>query len=345
MIKLACGASTIALLAALPAAAQDTSSPANSSGGANSVSEVIVTGTRQVGVKAADSAQPIQVVGAQAIQHVGQPDLQDVLQQSVPSFNFQQYGADTAALTVQAALRGLNPNDTLVLVDGKRRHATANLSVDSGDPYSGSATVDLSLIPVGSIDHIEVLTDGAAAQYGSDAIAGVVNIILKTADHGGSLSATGGQYYEGDGNTGSGYINKGFSLGDKGFVNVTIEDRYHGFSRQGGADRRISNPDGSLLSSVVGSVNAGAVNQPGFPNINNIYGDTQYQIYDGFYNSGYNLTDHLQLYSFGSYANREASAFENYRVPSRVTGVTSTGATVIPFPDGFSPREQFKEYD
>ena len=345
MRKLICGASSIALLAAAPALAQEAAGNTTGPSANSTVSEVIVTGTRQTGVKAADSAQPIQVVGAQAIQHVGQPDLQDVLQQSVPSFNVQQYGADTAALTVQAALRGLNPNDTLVLVDGKRRHATANLSVDSGSPYSGSATVDLSFIPVGAIDHIEVLTDGAAAQYGSDAIAGVVNIILKTADHGGVVSATGGQYYEGDGNTGAGYINKGFSLGDKGFVNFTLEDRYHGFSRQGGADRRISNPDGTLLSAVAGTTNAGAANQPGFPNINNIYGDTQYQIYDGFYNAGYNLTDHLQLYSFGSYANRQASAFENYRVPSRVTGVTSTNDPVIPFPAGFEPREKFKEYD
>ncbi|MGC1302894.1 MAG: TonB-dependent receptor [Caulobacteraceae bacterium] len=311
----------------------------------SALSEVIVTGTRQTGIKAVDSAAPIQVVGSQAFQHVGQPSLQDVLQQNVPSFNVQQYGADTAALTVQAALRGLNPNDTLVLVDGKRRNATANLSVDSGSPYSGSATVDLSLIPVGAIDHVEVLTDGAAAQYGSDAIAGVVNIILKNADHGGSISATGGEYFEGDGETGAAYVNKGFNLGDKGFVNVTLEDRYHDFSHQGGADRRLFNPDGSLLSSIAGTTNAGVLGFPGQPNVNRIYGDTQYQLYDGFYNAGYNVSDALQLYSFGSYANRTASAFENYRVPNVVEGVTSTGQTVIPFPNGFNPREQFKEYN
>ena len=345
MRKLICGVSSIALLSGAQMAwAQDSSAPPGSSG-TNQVSEVIVTGTRQTGVRAEDSAQPIQVVGAQAFQHVGEPDLTQTLQQNVPSFNVEQYGADSAALTVQAALRGLSPNDTLVLVNGKRRHDTANLSVDSGSPYSGSASVDLSLIPVGAIDHVEVLQDGAAAQYGSDAVAGVVNIILKTADHGGQISATGGQYYEGDGDTGAFYINKGINLNDKGFFNITVEEKYHDFSRQGGADRRLSNPNGSILPSVAGTTNAGYVNAPGSPNVNNIYGDPAFNLYDGFYNAGYKLTDQIQLYSFGSYAQREASSFENYRVPAKVEGVTSTGGTVIPFPNGFSPREKFDEYD
>ena len=326
------------------ALAQDASQPSSPSE-TNQVSEVIVTGTRQTGMRAEDSAQPIQVVGQQALQHVGEPDLTQVLQQNVPSFNVEQYGGDTAALTVQAALRGLSPNDTLVLVDGKRRHDTANLSVDSGSPYSGSASVDLSLIPVGAIDHVEVLQDGAAAQYGSDAVAGVVNIILKTADHGGSISATGGQYYEGDGATGAFYINKGINLNDKGFVNVTVEEKYHDFSRQGGADRRLSNPNGSTLSSIAGTTDAGYVNQPNSPSVNNIYGDPAFNLYDGFFNSGYKLINQIELYSFGSYAQRVAQAYENYRVPSKVEGVSSTGETVIPFPDGFDPKEKFDEKD
>ena len=351
MRKLLCGASLLALFTAVHGAqAQDATSSAPSpqasgtTGGQNEVGEIIVTGTRQTGVRAEDSAQPIQVVGSQALTHVGQQDITQVLQQNVPSFNVQQYGADAAALTVQAALRGLSPNDTLVLVNGKRRHSTANLSVDSGSPYSGAATVDLSYIPTGAIDHIEVLTDGAAAQYGSDAIAGVVNIILKTADHGGSLSATGGQYYEGDGDTYSWYANKGIALGDKGFLNVTIEDRYHGFSQRGDGDRRISNPDGTPLASTTG-ITAGALNNPDYPNLNHIYGDPTYQLYDGFFNAGYNLTEHVQLYAFGSYGQRVASAFENYRVPTKVEGVTSGGVTTIPFPTGFDPREKFDEED
>ncbi len=346
MRKLLCGVSTLALISAAHGAlAQDANTVAPASPSNNEVSEVIVTGTRQTGVRAEDSAQPIQVVGQQALQHVGEPDLSQALQQNVPSFNVQQYGADSSALTIQAALRGLSPNDTLVLVNGKRRHDTANLSVDSGSPYSGSASVDLSYIPVGAIDHVEVLQDGAAAQYGSDAVAGVVNIILKTADHGGSISGTGGEYYEGDGATGSFYINKGINLNDRGFFNVTVEEKYHDFSRQGGADRRLSSPNGSTLPSVVGTTNAGYAGAPGSPNVNNIYGDSAFNLYDGFYNAGYKVTDQIQLYSFGSYGQRIASAFENYRVPAKVEGVTSAGQTVIPFPNGFSPREKFNEKD
>jgi len=307
------------------------------------VSEVIVTGTRVTGVKAEDSAAPIQVVGASALKRVGQPDLIQALSQNLPSFNAEGYGADTAALTLSAALRGLNPNDTLVLVDGKRRHATANLHVDPSS-FQGAATADLSFIPVGSIDHVEVLTDGAAAQYGSDAIAGVVNIILKDANHGGTLSVTGGQYFEGDGNTGAWSLNNGFALGDRGYINTTIEERYHGFSRQGGADRRVFNLNGTLAAGDNPIDVAGLPGAAGSPNVNNIYGDTQSNTYDGFFTAGYDLGGGVEAYSTGSYGHRLASAFENFRLPSKVTR-TVGGVTIVPFPHGFSPREQIVEDD
>jgi iron complex outermembrane receptor protein len=310
-----------------------------------SVSEVIVTGTRQTGVKAADSAAPIEVVGSTALKQTGYNDLADALAASVPSLNVEQNGGDAAALVVQAALRGLNPNDTLVLVDGKRRNTTADLAVDGGSAYSGSAAVDLSFIPVAAIDHVEVLTDGAAAQYGSDAIAGVVNIILKKSASGGSVSATGGQYYEGDGDTGAWSINKGFSLGDKGFANVTVEERYHDFSEQGFGDRRYTNADGSLASGNDAATVAGVQNAPGYPDENKLNGDPAYNVYNVFYNAGYDLGDGVQAYAFGSYGNRIASHYENYRPPEKVEGTTSTGETVLPFPDGFEPREQIKEQE
>jgi len=138
--------------------------------------DIIVTGTRATGITAAESAAPIKLVGAETIAHVGQPNLNQVLTQLVPSFTAQAFGGDTANLTLSARLRGLSPNHTLVLVNGKRRHGTANLAV-LGGPYQGAATADLDLIAPSSIKRIEVLEDGAAAQYGSDAIAGVINII------------------------------------------------------------------------------------------------------------------------------------------------------------------------
>ncbi len=309
------------------------------------VGEVIVTGTRQTGVKAIDSAAPIQVVGYGALKRVGQPDLIQALSQNLPSFNAAGYGADTAQLTLSAALRGLSPNDTLILVDGKRRHGTGNLAVDAGSPYTGAAAADLSYIPVGAVDHVEVLQDGAAAQYGTDAIAGVVNIILKSSATAGSLSVTGGQYYEGDGKTGSWSLNKGFAIGDKGFINVTAEEVWHGFSRQGGPDQRFFTPDGALLPGLSPVVASGVTAAKGSPDVNNIYGDPTYNIYKGFYNAGYDIADNIQVYSFGSYGHRIAQGYENYRSPGKVSGVNSLGETVYPFPIGFSPKEVLREDD
>jgi iron complex outermembrane receptor protein len=184
-----------------------------------------------VGLKAEDSPAPIQVVGSDAFKRIDQPDLIQGLAQTIPSFTAEALGGDTANLTLSARLRGLSPNDTLVLVNGKRRHPTGNLQV-LGGPYQGAATADLSLIPVGSIDHVEVLQDGAAAQYGAEAIATVVNIILKKGASGGQITATGGQHYKGDGDTGSLSLNLGLPLGPMGYFNITGETRFHGFSRR-----------------------------------------------------------------------------------------------------------------
>ncbi|MGD0865866.1 MAG: TonB-dependent receptor [Rhizomicrobium sp.] len=317
----------------------------------DSVETVIVTGTRTTGMKAADSAAPIQIVGVDVLQSTGQPDVMQALSQNVPSFQAQGYGADTAALTLSAALRGLNPDDTLVLVDGKRRNPTANLQVDGGSPYQGAASTDLSFIPEAAIDHIEVLQDGAAAQYGSDAIGGVVNIIMKSNDSGGTISATGGQYFEGDGDTAGVSINKGFNLDDRGFINFTFEERYHDFSRQGGADYRFSNPNGTIKPGLSSIDETNIPLTPGYPDMNNIYGDPQYNLYNGFYNAGYKLGGGVEFYSFGSYGYREDSSYENYRKPDKVVGVTAptvacpTGCTYYPLPYGFSPREGIDEIE
>src|SRR6202167_3301749 len=221
-----------------PAFAQSASSEAET---------VIVTGTRVQGMTAADSAAPITVLGADALTPgTGSTDLRQQLGQTVPSFTAQQFGGDTANLTLSAALDGLSPNDTLVLVNGHRRHYTGNLHVDAGGFAAGSSAPDLFLIPSGAIDHVEVLTDGAAAQYGTDAIAGVINIILKNKSSGGSLVASAGDYFDrgdfsGGKANGSKYdvsYNMGLPLFDKGFVNFTIDKQYENFTQFGGADER-----------------------------------------------------------------------------------------------------------
>jgi iron complex outermembrane receptor protein len=289
---------------------------------------VIVTGTRATGLKAENSASPVQVLDATSLARTGQPDLLQALAQNLPSLNAQAFGGDMANMTLSARLRGLSPNNTLVLVNGKRRHGTSNLAV-LGGPYQGGAAADLNYIPVAAIDHIEVLQDGAAAQYGTDAIAGVVNIILKSNYKGGTVNLNGGGYGDGGGHTGDGAANIGLTPFTDAFLSLTLETKYHGFSDRGGIDPRVTDP--ATLASMPQLTNA-----PGYPNINHISGDAQYRQHIFAANFGAELTNALSLYSFATYGKKKARAFENYRMPNRLPTI---------YPTGFSPLETFNEED
>ncbi len=316
-------------------------------------SDIIVTGTRATGQTAAESATPIKVLDSAALQSVGQPNLNQVLSQLVPSFVAQAFGGDTANLTLSARLRGLSPNHTLVLINGKRRHGTSNLAV-LGGPYQGAATADLDLISPSSISRIEVLEDGAAAQYGSDAIAGVINIILKDDAEGGSGYVTAGKNYDVGGDTYAGTLHVATKIGDSGFLNITGFYRYHNFTQVGGLDRRVTDASGKLLTST-SSPSLSAIQQqlyPGisnFPYVNRINGDAQSRLTNLQYNTAYDFGG-VEAYSFGSYSSRIASAYENVRVPTRVSR-TVAGVTTYFDPDGdtpvngFSPREKIREED
>ena len=188
--SLAMGAEAAPAAAAEVAAAATADADAGSSDSATE--SVIVTGTRETNIKARDSVAPIDVLPASALQATGATNLRDALERALPSLNHASFAGDYGALTDSVQLHGLSPDHVLILIDGKRRHTTANIYADQG-PLQGSAPVDLDMIPLSAIDHIEVLRDAAAAQYGSDAIAGVINIILKSADHGGNFTATTGQ--------------------------------------------------------------------------------------------------------------------------------------------------------
>ncbi|WP_260922852.1 TonB-dependent receptor plug domain-containing protein [Novosphingobium sp. 9] len=304
---------------------------------------IIVTGTRTTGMKAADSPAPIQLLSNKELQRVGQPDLVQSLAQTLPTIQAQAFGSDLQAMNLQMKLRGLSPNHTLILINGKRRHGTANLAV-SGGPYGGGAAPDMSFIPPEAIDHIEVLQDGAAAQYGTDAIAGVINIILKDADHGGSIDATAGQYMDGGGDTYSIGANFGFAPIENSFVNITLQKKKKGFSFRGDYDPRVYNTTSatSLLTKYPDTVN-----QSDYPYVNRIEGDPQIEQTVGMVNAGYNFGDY-QLYATGSYGHKYARAYENYRTPSIVTysADTSDYATGTPYyPTGFSPLEAIKETD
>jgi iron complex outermembrane receptor protein len=278
----------------------------------NTADEVIVTGTRVANVKARDSAAPIVVISAESLRATGATDLRDALQRTVPSLSRQAVSGDLGALTDAIQLRGLSPDDVLVLVNGKRRHTTANIYLDAG-PQQGAAPVDIDLIPLSAVDHIEVLQDGAAAQYGSDAIAGVVNIILKSADHGGEVDGTAGQTYHGDGFTSNGAGSVGLGLGQDGFLDLSVDFQHHDHTVRSGPDSR-----------------TGVVDNP-------IFGDPESSRLATGYNAGKSFADDaVEFYSFGTYAHRDADTNENFRLPSILPQV---------YPEGFVPQETIDEND
>ena len=289
---------------------------------------VIVTGTRASGLKVENSASPVQVLDSTSLSRTGQPDLMQALAQNLPSFNAQAFGGDMAAMTLSARLRGLSPNNTLVLVNGKRRHGTSNLAV-LGGAFQGGAAADLNYIPVAAIDHVEVLQDGAAAQYGTDAIAGVVNIILKSNYRGGNANISGGAYQDGGGHTGDGMANLGLTPFDGAFLSLTAETKFHGFTNRGGIDPRVIDP--ATLAAM-----PTLKQSPGYPYLNRISGDAQYRQHVAAANFGADLAKDLSLYSFATYGKKDARAFENYRMPNRLPAI---------YPNGFSPLETFDETD
>lgn len=274
--------------------------------------EIVVTGSRAAGLMAADAAAPVTVLGAESITRVGQPNLNQALTQIVPSFTAQTQGTDLSSFSLSARLRGLSPNHTLVLVNGKRRHGSAILQVISG-AYQGSAAPSIDLIPPDAVQRVEILQEGAAAVYGTDAIAGVINLILKSDTSGGSFKVTGGQYYDSEGELFSVSGNLGIPLGNDGYFNLTAFHRTQDYTTIGEGQVQITQPDGSL--------------QPNAPaQWSNLAGDALAGINGGqpksklnllFYNMGYEFGE-VELYSFGDISEREGWALQGYRHPKRI---------------------------
>jgi len=205
--------------------------------------EITVTGTRVEGRSATDTPAPVDYIDADAIRSTGATETGKILQLLAPSFNFSATTiSDGTDIIRPATLRALGPDQVLVLVNGKRRHQQALLNVQQ-TIARGSAGYDINAIPASAIDHIEVLRDGAAAQYGSDAIAGVINVILKKQKGATDLALDTGQTYEGDGELFMTGVNTGIGVGEKGFFNFTAEYRDRGETNRAGADSlRVSPP-------------------------------------------------------------------------------------------------------
>ncbi|GBQ26161.1 TonB-dependent outer membrane receptor [Gluconacetobacter sacchari DSM 12717] len=285
---------------------------------------VIVTGTHARNVTARQSTSPITVISAAMLQRSGQLNLADGLTRVYPSINVSPMGTNASALTSAIRMRGLNPNEVLVLVDGKRRHTTANISADAG-PDFGSTPVDLNMIPAGAIDHIEVLEDGAAALYGSDAIAGVVNIITKKTNHGMSATTqTGANAYNGDGWQYQVGADGGLSLGGDGYMHISGQIYHTDHMIPKAYDHRLL--DWAPVGAYTGSNYTGSANPP---RDSNHFTSTPEETRENLsINFGKKIASGVQFYGLITYAHRHAEAFENYRTPSTAPSI---------YPEGFSP--------
>jgi iron complex outermembrane receptor protein len=319
------------LLAQVPALHAQQQAPAASG---DSVDTVIVTGTRSAGARARDSAAPITVISADALQETGASNLFDAMTALLPSYNAQSVGGDVGNMIRSVQLRGLGPNHVLVLVNGKRRHNTASIAADSG-PNQYSSPADLDLIPVSAIDHVEVLQDGAAAQYGSDAIAGVVNIILKAAPRGGNFSAAIGSYgnskinphHDHNGLTRDLQLDQGLAWGSDGYVHLAAQVRDHDFTNQTGADLVTSNGFGTPLVPRSPSSD---------PYPSRVSGDARSKVGNLSLNAGRHLTADTEFYGVATYAYREAASWQNWRTPSKAPKF---------YPLGYEPLETTREND
>ncbi len=288
--------------------------------------EILVVGSRAPGRSAEDSPVPVDVLTADDLVQSGTigGEIGSLLQSNIPSFNMpRQSNSDQADIVRAAQLRGLNPDQVLVLVNGKRRHANSVISVES-KLGKGSAAVDFNNIPTSAIERIEVLRDGAAAQYGSDAIAGVINIVLKQAGDGGNVTASYGGHLTSvdvidkditDGQTTTISFNKGFSLGD-GFLNVSGEYRDRSATDRAGFDQL---PTIGFAEFIVPVPSTGTPEAA--PN-DALAGQRNYRLGDGeskdlnlSFNAGIDLDSGVELYGFGTYSDREAEGSNFFRYP------------------------------
>ena len=200
----------------------------------NDVEKISIIGSRVAGRSADELPVPVDILSAEALANTGQTEVGRMLQAIAPSFNFSSSSISDGTDTLRpATLRGLGPDQTLVLVNGKRRHQASLIHINTS-VGRGTAGTDMNAIPAAAIKRIEVLRDGAAAQYGSDAIAGVINIILNDADEGGKAAISYGEYSKGDGATTNIDLTKGFALGDNGFLTTTLNFRDRGFTNRTG---------------------------------------------------------------------------------------------------------------
>jgi iron complex outermembrane recepter protein len=331
---------SIAALFAGPALAQ-----AQDTAPDGAAATVVVTGTRVANRTALDTASPVDIISADTLKTTGSTELNQALSVALPSLNFPRPALTDGTDTIRpATLRGMAPDQSLVLVNSKRRHASSLVNLN-GSIGRGSAAVDLNTIPSAIVKNIEVLRDGAAAQYGSDAISGVVNVRLRTDRSGGegtitygahvteydllNADAPAGATWTGpnsrkrtDGQTTTVSAWKGLPLGDSGFITIAAEYKNQEHTERSGYDMR------QLYPKVNGAYD------PRELTINRFdawYGDPEMQQKTVFVNVGDNLTPDVKVYGWSSYQLRDARSAGYFRPPQDARNVQSI------YPNGFLP--------
>ena len=274
--------------------------------------ESIVVGTRHAPRSEKDSAAPVDVLDSEELLTQAAVDMDDILRNLTPSYNIQRHGIDDEATLVRpATLRGLPPDNLLVLVNGKRRHRSGVIALLGSSLNTGSQGPDLSVIPAIAIAQMELLRDGAAAQYGSDAIAGVLNLRLRDASEGVRLETRAGEYFEGDGRLTQVAANVGLPLTRDGFLNLSVEYRQS---------------DPTIRSGQ--RANAATLRSRGYPvqEPAQIWGSPDIDgVWNTFLNTGLDLGNGAQAYGFGGWAKRRAEGGFFFRAP----GTSSARSSVF----------------
>ena len=279
------------------------------------IEEVVITGSRRAPRTALDSAAPIDVFSTTDFQDQGTSDMNNLLRNLVPTYNVDtQEINDSNSIVRPSTLRGLPADDTLIMINGKRHHRSA--AVQFG--RQGTHFPDISQIPPIALKQVEVLRDGAAAQYGSDAIAGVINFILKENNSGISFEAKGGQYTDySDGQLGYVAGNIGLPLGDSGFFSLSFDSQ-----SQDKTDRSVQRGDAQAL------IDAGNTFVRTDPNVME-RGLADTDIKNLFYNLGIDLGNDQEIYSFGSFSEKNTDLGFFFRSPENRGGIFTSGGNQL----------------
>ena len=296
------------------------------------IEEIVTTGTRKQGQSPTETMSPIDVLAGDTLVNQATFDMTDGLTKIAPSINTQRFPiADGTAFIRPVSLRNLSPDQTLVLVNGTRRHRSplVNLQLAPlGTVNQGAQAVDFSAIPSLGIKRLEILRDGASAQYGSDAIAGVINIILNDASEGITVSAQTGEYFEGDGARTTIAANAGFGLGESGFLNLTLESSTADITTRG-----VQRGDCQPVIDWVG---------PGVVPLDEQcqrWGDPDVETLKFFLNTAIDIGDNAEIFANASYSDNDTISDFFYRHPvlDPAAGVAGRSTLIVDLDGDFIP--------